>query len=372
MFLALIEMRRAKVRFGLLIGAVALLAFLILFQNTLEHGLITAYVGGIRHQSAAVLVYDIDGRRNLQSSVISNELERTIASVEGVARAGRIGKRTFGALADGRAQAATVIGYEHEGLGSPTTLVRGRLPTVAGEGVASEADAADGFDIGNSVFVEPGDYEIKVVGQVRDASLSASPTLFTTYETYEKAVVAVDLNAVPHPSVIGLEAAPGVTNAELVARVNAASDELDALSRADAERYAPGVSAIRSSFLIVLVLYGLVVPFLIALFFLIVTFQKARSLTLLTAMGAPTRRLVWSLMIQVATVLGLGVGLGTLIYTPLSSRRIGRIPMRFETAGVVSWATGLVALGLVSAVFAAVRLRRIDPMGATLGTGAGA
>ena len=372
MFLAFREMRRAKVRFGLLIGAVTLLVFLILFQQTLQNGLITAYVGGVRHQSAPILVFDIDGRRNLQNSVISADLERMIAAVRGVGRSGRIGKRTFGTLVNSQTQATALIGYEHEGLGSPTTLTSGRLPNQPGEGVASEADAGDGYKIGDSLFVEPGDYEITIVGQARDVSLSALPTVFTTYETFEKAVVAVDLKADPHPSVIGVEPAAGVSAAELVARINAASDHLDALTRSDAEANAPGVAAVRSSFLLVLGLYGLVVPLVMALFFLILTFQKANSLTLLRAIGAPAGRLVSSLMVQVLIVLGSGIGLGTLLYTPTSSQRLGRIPLRFETAAVVSWATALVVLGVLSALFAVKRVLRIDPLAATAGTGLGA
>ena len=64
------EMVRAKVRFGLLIGAIALLVFLILFQQALRDGLITSFVGAIEHQDAPVLVYSTDARRNLQSSTI--------------------------------------------------------------------------------------------------------------------------------------------------------------------------------------------------------------------------------------------------------------------------------------------------------------
>ena len=43
MFLALREIRRAKVRFGLLIAAVGLLVFLILIQQALQNGLLTAF-----------------------------------------------------------------------------------------------------------------------------------------------------------------------------------------------------------------------------------------------------------------------------------------------------------------------------------------
>lgn len=63
MFLALREIRRSKVRFGLLIAAVALLAFLILFQSAIQNSLIRQFVGGMHHQTAPVLVFNVDGRR---------------------------------------------------------------------------------------------------------------------------------------------------------------------------------------------------------------------------------------------------------------------------------------------------------------------
>ena len=68
MFLALKEMARAKTRFGLLVAAIALLVFLILFQQSLQNGLITGFVGAIRNQNAPVLVYSVDGQRVVQGS----------------------------------------------------------------------------------------------------------------------------------------------------------------------------------------------------------------------------------------------------------------------------------------------------------------
>ena len=77
------EMARAKVRFGLLIGAIALLVFLILFQQALRDGLITSFIGAIQHQDAPVLVYSTDARRNLQSSSSSGEIARSGLRCEG-------------------------------------------------------------------------------------------------------------------------------------------------------------------------------------------------------------------------------------------------------------------------------------------------
>ena len=62
---------------------------------------------------------------------------------------------------------------------------------------------------------------------------------------------------------------------------------------------APGVAQVRQSFQVIFLLYGLVVPLVTGLFFLIITIQKAGALTLLRAIGAPARRLVTALLVQV-------------------------------------------------------------------------
>ncbi len=189
------EMARAKVRFGLLIGAIALLVFLILFQQAFRDGLITSFVGAIEHQTAPVLVYSTDGRRNLQSSSITPALEAQVRAVDGVARAGKIGQSTFSVRAGASITGAAVIGYEHRELGAPQQLVAGRYPRADGEGVANETDAAEGFGLGDVVRVEPGGYAIRIVGQSRDTNLQAIPTVFTRYGTWEQAVRAANPDA---------------------------------------------------------------------------------------------------------------------------------------------------------------------------------
>ena len=101
MFLALKEMARAKVRFALLVAAIALLVFLILFQQSLQNGLITGFIGAIRDQNAPVLVYSVDGQRVVQGSVITPDLEQLVRDAPGVDEVGRIGQGTFTGLPSG-------------------------------------------------------------------------------------------------------------------------------------------------------------------------------------------------------------------------------------------------------------------------------
>jgi len=380
MFLALKEMARAKVRFALLVAAIALLVFLILFQQSLQNGLITGFIGAIRDQNAPVLVYSVDGQRVVQGSVITPDLEQLVREAPGVDEVGRIGQGTFTGLPsgndDGETFDTTVLGYElgadGEGIGAPSTILDGRLPTADGEAVVSDADVRLGYGIGEVVTLLPGGKQITVVGVAQDVQLNVAPTLFVSYATYLDAVQSVNPDAgEPLPNVLGVVPADGVGDAEVVESINAQSLELDALTRDDAAAETPGVAQVQQSFNIIFLLYGLVVPCVTGLFFLIITFQKANSLTLLRAIGAPAGRLVSSLLIQVVLIIGAGLALGTLLYYPVSQQNLGGIALRFEVGAVVFWSVLLILLGVASSLLAARRVLQIDPIEATTGQGVG-
>jgi putative ABC transport system permease protein len=370
LMIALREMARAKVRFGLLVGSVALLLFLIVFQQTLRNGLITSFVGAIRHQSAPVLVYSTDARRTLQSSAIPPELEARVRDVDGAAAVARLGQGTYSVRADGDVTSAAIIGYERRRLGAPQELVAGRYPRATGEVVANVTDASNGFDLGDVVRVLPAGLELRVVGQAEDTNLQASPTLFTTYDTWLRTVSASNPDArTPPPSALGVAPTRGTDPSVVVRRINSISTDLEALTRADAASEAPSVRAVSRSFLLIFLLYGLVVPLVVGLFFLILTLQKARTLTLLRAIGARSRTLVRALVLQVLIVVGLGAALAVLVYLPLSQQRIGSIPLRFDVGAVVGWTAGVLVLALASTWFSVRRVLRLEPADA-LGGGA--
>ncbi len=373
MFLALKEMSRAKVRFALLIGAVALLAYLILFQLTLQNALLRGFVGGVRNQQAPVLVFNVDGRRFLQGSSIDDEMSALVQGTEGVAAFAAIRQGTFPVTAtDGVTRATSVLAYDDPALGAPRSVSEGRLPAALGEVLANSTDAERAYRLGDRITVAPTGLELTVVGRSSDVGLNVLPTLFTTTDTYLDVLRTRNPDAtLPPPNALGVRPADGVSPSALAEAINARSPDIDALTRSAAADQNPGVQSIRQSFSVIFLLFGLVVPLVTGLFFLILTMQKAGTLTLLRALGASPRRLVAPLLAQVTVVLVAGLALGVALYALTTQARVGGLALRFESSAVFTWCAALAALGIVSALASIRRVLAIDPIAATTGAGVG-
>jgi putative ABC transport system permease protein len=368
MRLALTEIRRAKLRFAMLTGAIALLVFLILFQQSLASSLLGQFTGGLEHQSAPVLVYAADARRSVEGSRILRDQAAAVARVDGVAEVAPIGEGSFTAVAAGASIDATVFGVDVGGPGTPTTLSEGRLPSSPGEAVASAADADDGFGVGDVVTIVPGDTDLTVVGLARDISFNVQPTLFVPYATFETIVFATNPAAQGVlPTLLGVEPAPGVAPDALAAAITADVPGVEALDRDTAVASLPGVSSIQQSFAIILGLALIVVVLLTGFFFLILTVQKTGALTLLRAVGARSSYLVRNLVLQVALVLivALAVAIPLTTVAVRGVSRGGSFTATVDPGSVATTSALLAVLGLVASIAAIRRVTRIDPAAAT-------
>jgi len=374
MLLALREILRAKIRFGLLSGAIGLLVFLILFQQGLLGGLVTNFVGAVDNQNSPVLVFNDQARSNVEGSFLTLEQADAIAAVDGVAESGLIGEGTYTVDAGDEIQDAVLFGYELGGLGEPLTLSDGRLPEGPNEGVASSADADKGFAVGDTVeIVGAGDTDgprIEIVGTGDNLRFSVAPTVFVSYDTFEAAKSAVNPDAeVVLPSLVAVEPADGVGTDELTDRIDAEVPGTEALTRQEAVDGSPGVQGVNQSFGIVLLLAFLVVALVVGFFFLILTVQKAKALTLLRAVGAPTGYLVRNLLAQILLVLGAGVAVGAALVALVGSAGTGDVAVDLDVRTALYTIIGLAVISLLGGLASIRRVLKIDPLRATLDAG---
>lgn len=372
MLLATREIRQARLRFGLLAGAVGLLIFLVFFQQTLLGSLLNGFTGALENQSGSVVVYSAEARRSLEASRVSPDLVAQVAAVDGVGQAGPLGQATLTFVADGEQVDVAVFGSEAGQPGQPTRLTSGRLPTAPGEGVASSEDKGKGFAIGDTVTTAAGGSPVTVVGLTERSQFSVQPSLFVTFDTYTTLRQAANPDATSFPpSAVVVIPADGVTPSTVAASINAAVPGVEALTRSEAVASAPGVSSVQSSFAIVLGLAVAVVALVTGFFFLILTVQKSASLTMLHAVGAPASYLIKGLLQQVAIVLALALVLAVALLLAATAGSGSGLALTIVPRDLLASALVIVILSLVGVAFSVWRVLRIDPVQAVSHQGLG-
>jgi putative ABC transport system permease protein len=371
MYVALRELRRAKLRFGLLTGAVGLLVFLILFQQTLLGALVGAITGAVESQSGQVLVLDAEARGQLDASVLAPDAVDEVAAVDGVTEAAAWQLATFSAAVDGGDGLVDValVGHDPDGPGAPTTITEGRATQAPGEAVAPTGREGEGVVVGATVTLEPDAGEVEIVGLADDLEYVVQPALFVDRGTFEEAATArspdapfVPVNAV---AVAVDEDADEDAVAAVTGDIESTVEGTRAVTRQEAADSIPGVDAIGQSFAVILLLAFAVVGLVTGIFFLILTVQKTEALTLLRAVGASTRDVVTPLLAQVVLVTVGGVLVGTALLAAAAAAGGTGLDIEVDPLLAATTGAGILGLGLLAALAAVRRVLAIEPVDVT-------
>ena len=364
MFVALKEIRRSLGRFSLLTSAVALLVLLLLFFQAVAGTLTTGLTGGLESSSADVLVYDEQARRNPATSIVAASVQAEVAAAAGVVATSPIGLSVFTATIAGAETDVQLVGGDPSGPSVPADLADGRLPRAPGEALFSGSSFDDPIDIGQQVTVEGVD--LTVVGTAEDAAFNVLPTLYVTfgdYVTTSRARAGRPIDVAP--SLIGVQVADGVDPQVVARSLTDSISGIEALDRPAAVDALPGVSSITRSFSILYLLLYLVVAIVTGVFFLILTVQKEAALVLLRAVGASSRDLIGSVLVQALLVVGLGALIGSAATATLLALTRDVFGATLDPATTATTVGVIVVLGLLASVGAVRRVLAIDPVGAT-------
>lgn len=369
MNIALIEMRRAKLRFGLLAGAVALLIFLVIFLSALSSALVNSLTGALKTLDAPVLAYSAPARDNLQASRLPEATVAKVAEVSGVADAGGVATATVPATFPPDTQSAKaslsdlqLFAFTPGKPGAPTALTSGELPTSEGQ----TAVDVPGAKIGDVITLKSDGTSkpipLKVVGLLRGAQFSGTPTAYVTlteYGTYLKetnpALPFVPINAV------AATLTPGASATEVADAITGSVPGVKGYEQSTAVSLIPGIASISQTFGILVGLTFIISIVVIGFFFLILTVQKLRVFTLLRAVGASGANLSATLALQIAIVVVVASALASLLaYGALKGLNSG-IPVTLSPILVLVTTVAVLIASLIAGMLSISRIRKIDP-----------
>jgi putative ABC transport system permease protein len=360
--LGLRDLQRAKLKFGLLGGALSLLVFLLLFLSTLSTTLLGFFTGAVKHNSADVLVYDAGARRNLQASRLPQSTAQQVRAVPGVDAAGPIGNTTLTVDVGHGLTDLSLFGWQ-PGLPGGPARVAGGIEPKPGEVLVDRADEPNGFRIGATITVHPTGKTLRIVGYTTDSRFNVGPTGFTPIDTYRDIVQASNPNARDVPdNLVGVAIASGHSVAAVTRSIAAAYPNLEALSRSTAVASIPGASSVSQSFNLIVGITFVIVVVVTGFFFLILTVQKLRVFTALRAVGATTSYLASSLVLQVVVMVGMGVTLATALLGVAALNSSSAFPLRVDPRLVAITTLAVLAFSLLASLVSVRRIAHLDPV----------
>lgn len=367
MKLALAEMRRNRGRYVAIMAALVLIVFLVVVLNALADGLYYGSTGAIRTSGADLYVFSKDGRKQLARSSLPITTAAAVAGVPGVAQAGGVGVlQGAGQTRTGTIDVA-IIGYEPGRPGGPSRSVAGRLPR-ADEPFTAAADTSlrtKGVRVGDQITFAGSAEPITIVGFTTDSRYELQPTLWTTIETWRR------VRNEARPELAGREGdvqalAVGLEEGALPGRTAAAIDRAlgnttQSITRDAAVVALPGVEQQRSTFDQIIITTFLVAATVIALFFALITLEKRTQIAVLKALGASSRYLATSILIQSFVISVVSLAAGILLSRTAELVLPSTVPVTFRPVTTLTVAAGTLITGALGASFSFRRVARIDP-----------
>ncbi|MCR2792019.1 ABC transporter permease [Microbacterium sp. zg.Y625] len=373
MFLALRELRFARGRFALMGVVIALISLLVVLLSGLSSGLVNDGVSGLKSMPASAFAFDGGTKADnaFSRSVVDEDQLVAWDGADGIAEAEPMGVNIVNGVTDDGTQIdLTLFGVQTDGFLAP--------PVSSGEGigvangiVVSEPMKDSGVEIGTVVTLERVDVELTVVGFTEgQATFGHVDVAYLPLDTWklmaagaavpgaptDAQLAAVDF---PYASVVALQAEDGVTPD--YEAIDATADTTT-MTLTEAFNASPGYEAETLTLSMIQFFLYAISALVVGAFFTVWTIQRSHDLAVLRAVGASSRYLLRDSLMQAAillvgfTALGVaaGVGLGALMPDAM--------PFALEAAPIAV-ASGLtIALGLIGAAVAVLRIVRIDPL----------
>lgn len=360
MMLALNEIRRGIGRFASIIAALALIVFLVLTLGALGDGLYYGATGAVRSTNATDYAFSNDAKGSLIRSDLTPREVAAIQQAPGVQTASGVGVLLTGAKSGSSEFDIALFGVDPAGAGVPTTVSEGRLPAAGEKGTAAiDSRLLDqGLAIGDELQV--GATAVKVVGVSEDSSYQLQPTVWTDLQTWrtmrnevrpEFTGVVDDVNAVAIITDSGIS--PEQLQADLP-DVTVLSSEATGLA-------IPGVEQQKSTLNSIIYTALAVAALVVALFFALLVLEKRELFAALKALGTPTSKLGFGVVVQALIASALGIVIGALASRALGAVVPEEVPTLFRNQTLVTIAVFTLVAGVVGAAFSLRRVAKIDP-----------
>ncbi|HBM7930352.1 TPA: ABC transporter permease [Staphylococcus aureus] len=344
MFLAWNEIRRKKLKFGLIIGVLTMISYLLFLLSGLANGLINMNKEGIDKWQADAIVLNKDANQTVQQSVFNKK------DIENKYKKQATLKQTGEIVSNGHQKDnVLVFGVEKSSFLVPS-LIEGHKATKDNEVLADETLKNKGFKIGDTLSLSQSDEKLHIVGFTESAKYNASPVIFTNDATIAKI----------NPRLTGDK-----INAVVVRDTNwkdkKLNQELEAVSINDFIENLPGYKPQNLTLNFMISFLFVISATVIGIFLYVMTLQKTSLFGILKAQGF-TNGYLANVVISQTLILALFGTAGLLLTGVTGAFLPDAVPVKFDVLTLLVFAIVLMIVSVLGSLFSILTIRKIDPL----------
>ena len=361
MFLALREIAFARGRFAIMGSVVALIAILMVLLSGLSVGLVNDGVSGLQRMKTTSFAFqeNIGKDSAFSRSIIDRDSVDVWAEQDGVEEAAPFGNALINGKTDrGVDIDLALFGIELDSFLAPEVAEGSALSGAPDEVVISATAAEDGVGVGDVITVEQTGAQLRVVGIMADQHTFGHVDIaYLPLETWQEIRAGVRQGDQVPDRVYDEITAVAVLGQD----VDLEAGDTTSITTEESFGASPGYTAETSTLRLIQGFLYAISALVVGAFFTVLTIQRKQEISVMRAMGASTKYLLRDSLIQsvILLIVSAGVGVGLLMGAGISSTAM---PFALE-AGPIAVATGtLLALGVIGAAVAVVRIVRVDPL----------
>ncbi|WP_179395244.1 FtsX-like permease family protein [Lacticaseibacillus absianus] len=346
MFLALKEIRKEKLRSGLIIAMIVLISYLIFILTSLALGLARENTDALDAWGVDSVTLNANANVDMRQSLITPAQAGPLSADEAY-----IGQASVVAKAKGHAKLSAVfIGLKaSQFVARDLKLTRGHRPTTAHELVVDTSLADAGHELGDTLKLNADPKPYTIVGFTAHAKMNIAPVLYGQLAAWQ---TLKDLM-------------PGPIASAIVSRdagYRAKDRALQTYSLKTFINKLPGYSAQNMTFELMIGFLMVISLIVIAVFLYILTMQKLPNYAVLRAQGLPSRVLVGATVSQSLLLVAAGLVLGTALTVITAVAMPASVPMAFDVPVLALVGVGLLAMALVGGLIPVRSVLRVDPV----------
>jgi putative ABC transport system permease protein len=360
--LALQEIRRKKLQFGLISLIVGLVVYLLVMISALGSGLLSAMSGAVNSFDADLVVFSADSNDSFLRSELTADQRDAIAELAGADRTGGVGYMAATALAAGESEDFALFGFQPGSVAQPAVrsgrAIQGEREVL----VDRSLSRSSGLKIGDQITMRNAliDYDFTIVGEVDEGQFLGLPSAYVFLDQWREMRYPGHGQDAPAASVI---LARGHTD-NLGARIEAAVPNTSVLSKSDAISAIGGVTQ-QQQVVMTIELFGFVIGALvIGSFFFVLTMQRAYEIAIYKALGASSWYVFGQLIRQVVAVALAGLALGVPLALVTEAALPSDIPLEITGGAFLTGGVSMTVAALLGSLFSARQVVRVNPMSA--------